>query len=193
MKKNMCFALLFTLSLLILGCTTIVSTAGTSIYKVTVDERKVSTIAADTKITITILTNFIDDDLVKAQDISIFCYDGHVFLVGEYELKEQKKRSLEIARSAEGVKSVTAYLSPKSRDKSYNTLDNLAITTKVRIRLISDKDILSTNVDVETVNCTVVLLGIVGSKQEIKKVVAHARNVTGIHGVKAFLKTAELH
>jgi osmotically-inducible protein OsmY len=47
-------------------------------------------------------------------------------------------------------------------------------------------------VDVETVNCIVVLLGIVGSKQEIEKVVTHARNVTGIHGVKAFLKIAEL-
>jgi hyperosmotically inducible protein len=90
MKKNMCFALLLTLSLLILSCTTIASTAGTSIYKVTVDERKVSTIAEDTKITITVLTKFIDDDLVKAQDISIFCYDGHVFLVGEYDLQEQK-------------------------------------------------------------------------------------------------------
>jgi hyperosmotically inducible protein len=192
MKKKLCFALLLTLSLLILGCTTIASTAGTSIYKLTVDERKVSTIAADTKITIAVLTKFIDDDLVKAQDISIFCYDGHVFLVGEYELKEQKKRSLEIARSVEGVKSVTAYLSPKDRNNSCSTLDNLAITTKVRMRLIIDKDVLSTNVDVETVDCTVVLLGIVGSKQEIEKVVTHARNVTGIHGVKAFLKTAEL-
>jgi hyperosmotically inducible protein len=160
---------------------------------VTVDERKVSTIAEDTKITITVLTKFIDDDLVKAQDISIFCYDGHVFLVGEYDLQEQKKRSLKIARSVEGVKSVTAFLSPKSQNNSCSPLDNLAITTKLRIRLIIDKDILSTNVDVETVNCTVVLLGIVGSKQEIKKVVTHARNVTGIHGVKAFLKTAELH
>ena len=193
MKKMLCFALLLTVSLLILGCTTIASTAGTSIYKVAVDERKVVTIAADTKIMIAVLTKFIDDDLVKAQDISIFCYDGHVFLVGEYELKEQKKRSLEIAKSVEGVKSVTAYLSPKSLDNSCSTLDNLAITTKVKIKLISDKDILSTNVDVETVNCTVVLLGIVGSKQEIEKVVTHARNVTGIHGVKAFLKTAELH
>ena len=192
MKKKLCFTLLLTLSLLILGCTTIASTAGTSIYKLTVDERKVSTIAADTKITIAVLTKFIDDDLVKAQDISIFCYDGHVFLVGEYELKEQKKRSLEIARSVEGVKSVTAYLSPKDRNNSCSTLDNLAITTKVRMRLIIDKDVLSTNVDVETVDCTVVLLGIVGSKQEIEKVVTHARNVTGIHGVKAFLKTAEL-
>jgi hyperosmotically inducible protein len=193
MKKNMCFALLLASSLLILGCSTIASTAGTSIYKVTVDERKVSTIAEDTKITITVLTKFIDDDLVKAQDISIFCYDGHVFLVGEYDLNEQKKRSLKIARSVEGVKSVTAFLSPKSQNNSCSPLDNLVISTKLRMKLIIDRDILSTNVDVETVNCTVVLLGIVGSKQDIKKVVTHAQNVTGIHGVKAFLKTAELH
>jgi len=191
MKKKLRSALLLTLSFFISGCTTIATTAGTSIYKVTVDERKAGTIASDTKIAIIILTKFINDDLVKAQDISIFCYDGHVYLVGEYELKQQKKRSLEIARTVEGVKSVTAYLTPRSLNGSCGLLDNLAITTKVRIKLIGDKDILSTNVDVETVNCTVVLLGIVGSRQEIEKVVAHARNVTGIHGVKAFLKTAE--
>jgi hyperosmotically inducible protein len=192
MKKKLCSALLLIFSFFIAGCTTIATTAGTSIYKITVDERKASTIATDTKIAITVLAKFINDDLVKAQDISIFCYDGNVFLVGEYELKEQKKRSLEIVRTVEGVKSVTAYLSPKSQNNACGTLDNLAITTKVRIKLIGDKDILSTNVDVETVNCIVVLLGIVGSKQEIEKVVTHARNVTGIHGVKAFLKIAEL-
>ena len=193
MKKKLCPALLLTLSFIIPGCTTIATTAGTSIYKVAVDERKASTIASDTKIAVTVLTRFINDDLIKVQDISIFCYEGNVYLVGEYELKEQKKRSLEITKSVEGVKSVTAYLSLKDRNTSCGTLDNLAITTKVKIKLIGDKDILSTNVDVETVNCTVVLLGIVGSEQEIKKVVAHARNVTGIHGIKAFLKTAELN
>ncbi|HYA13941.1 MAG TPA: BON domain-containing protein [Syntrophales bacterium] len=191
--KTLCSALFLTLSFVILGCTTIATTAGTSIYKVAVDERKVSTIASDTKIAVTILTRFINDDLVKSQDISIFCYEGNVYLVGEYESKEQKKRSLEITKSVEGVKSVTAYLSLKDRNNSCSTLDNLAITTKVKIKLIGDKDILSTNVDVETVNCIVVLLGIVGSEQEIKKVVAHARNVPGIYGVKTFLKTAELH
>jgi hyperosmotically inducible protein len=150
-------------------------------------------IAADTKITITILAKFINDDLVKAQDISIFCYEGHVYLVGEQESKEQKKRSLEIARGVEGVKSVTSYLLPKKNNSACGTLDNLAISTKVRIKLIGDKDILSTNVDIETVDCTVVLLGVVGSKQEIKKVIDHARNVDGIQGVKAFLRTAELY
>ncbi|HVO68189.1 MAG TPA: BON domain-containing protein [Syntrophales bacterium] len=193
MKKKLCSALLLTLSFIITGCTTIATTAGTSLYKVAVDERKVGTIASDTKITITILTKFINDDLVKAQDISIFCYEGNVYLVGEYELKEQKKRSLEITKGVEGVKSVSAYLSQKDPNSSCGTLDNLAITTKVKIKLLGDIDILSTNVDVETVNCTVVLLGIVGSEQELKKVIDHARKVTGIYGVKPFLKKAELH
>jgi hyperosmotically inducible protein len=191
MKKKLCKAALIALSFSILGCTTIASTMGNSAYGLAVDERKVSTIAEDTKIVITILTKFIDDDVVNAQDISIFCYDGHVYLIGEYESKEQKKRSLQIAKSVEGVKFVSAYLSLKSSNNSCRTFDNLAISAKVKMRLIGDKDIRSTNVHIKTVNCTAVLLGIVGSEQELQQVIAHAMSVTGINGVKTYLKSAQ--
>lgn len=191
MKEKLCKAALIALSFSILGCTTIASTMGNSAYELAVDKRKVSTIAEDTKIVITILTKFIDDDVVNARDISTFCYDGHVYLIGEYESKEQKNRSLQIARSVEGVKSVSAYLSLKSSNNSCSTFDNLAISAKVKMRLIGDKDIRSTNVHIKTVNCTAVLLGIVGSEQELQQVVAHALSVTGINGVKTYLKTAQ--
>jgi hyperosmotically inducible protein len=191
MKGKLCKAALIALSFSILGCTTIASSVGNSAYGLAVDRRKVGTIAEDTKIVITILTKFIDDDVVNAQDISTYCYDGHVYLIGEYESKEQKKRSLQIAKSVDGVKFVSSYLSLKNSNNSCGSFDNLAISAKVRMRLIADKDILSTNVDIKTVNCTAVLLGIVGSEQEIQQIVTHALSVTGINGVKTYLKKAQ--
>lgn len=165
--------------------------ACTIIYTTVVDERNVKTIASDTKIKVKILKTFIDDDTIKALDISTACYYGHVYLVGEYETKKQIKRAIEIAKKTEGVKTVTTYLLPKKKGGPCGAKDNLTITAKVKGKLIKDKDIWSTNIDVKTVQCNVVLYGIVGSKEEIRKAIAHAKSVEGVRSVKSFLKSAK--
>jgi hyperosmotically inducible protein len=62
------------------------------------------------------------------------------------------------------------------------------IKTEVRGALIGDKDIWSTNIDIATVQCDVVLLGIVGKDKEIADAVAHAKAVDGVQRVKSFLR-----
>jgi len=166
------------------------ASACTTIYKTAVDERNVKTIASDTKIKAKILAKFVDDDIVKTLDISTACYYGHVYLVGEYETEKRKKRAIEIAKKTEGVKTVTAYLLSKRKSGPCGTKDNITITAKVKGKLIKDKDIWSTNIDVKTVQCNVVLVGIVGSKEEIRKAIAHAKSVEGVRSVKSFLKSA---
>ncbi|MBE9547080.1 MAG: BON domain-containing protein [Proteobacteria bacterium] len=183
MKKYLTMISCFIILAIAFGCTTV--------YKAAVDERNVRTIASDKKIAATILKEFYDDKTVKVLDISPACYSGHVYLVGEYETKKQRKRAVEIARKKKGVKTVTTYLLPKKKDDHCGTSDNLAITAKVKTRLIKDKEIWSTNVNVKTVQCNVVLLGIVGSKGEIRKAITHAKSVEGVRSVKSFLKSVK--
>jgi hyperosmotically inducible protein len=68
---------------------------------------------------------------------------------------------------------------------------NLELTAAAKGKLIKDKSIWSTNVDVKTVQCNIVLVGLVGSKEEINKAVAHAKSVEGAKSVKSFLKAAK--
>jgi hyperosmotically inducible protein len=42
--------------------------------------------------------------------------------------------------------------------------------------------------DVKTMQCTVVLWGLVGSKAEVDKAVGHAKSVEGVKQVKSFLR-----
>jgi hyperosmotically inducible protein len=183
MRKFFAITVILLLLSLGFGCTTI--------YKAAVDERDVKTIASDKKIEATIVKRLFEDDSVKVLDISTYCYDGKVYLVGEYETDKQKSLATRIAKNVEGVKSVTTYLLPKKKDHPCGTKENLEITVKVKGALIKDKEIWSTNVEVKTIQCKVVLLGIVGSEQEIDKAIAHAKSVEGVRSVKSYLKSAK--
>lgn len=171
----------FLLLLVIAGCTTI--------YGVAVEERKAGTVASDAKITTTIQTKFLENSDVKALDISAYCYYGNVYLVGEYDREPQKERAITIAEGVEGVRSIHTYILLKKKSDTCGTSDNLAIREKVDAKLVADKDIWSTNIDVKVVQCNVVLLGIVKSSKEITKATAHAKSVAGVRSVKLFLKS----
>ena len=167
------------------------SSSGCSvIYTTAVDQRDVETILNDTKIKFTIGNKFYDDEAINSLNLSSGCYSGHVILVGEYDKAFQKKRAIKIAKSIEGVKSVTTYLLPKNKDDVCGTDDNIKLTLEVKTKLVGDKDIWSTNIDVKSVQCNVVLYGLVASENKIKKAVAHAKNVEGVRSVKSFLTSS---
>jgi hyperosmotically inducible protein len=161
---------------------------GCTVYDVAVEERNVGEYASDEKITFLIEKEFLADDLVKYMDYEASSYEGLVYIVGEYESRDQVNRAVEIAKSVEGVRSVTTYLLPKKADDSCGTTDNLELYAKVKNLLVQDKDVWSTNVEIMTVQCNVVLLGIVGSSAERDKVIAHAKSVPGVRSVKSFLR-----
>jgi len=180
MKRLIAFGFcLLTLSFLV-GC---------MVYDAAVTDRKVETYAKDESIEAEIASKSIADETAKFLDVSAYCYAGNVYLVGEYETEKQKDRAISIARGVNGVVSVTPYMLPKREVKGCGSTDNLAITSEVKSKLIGDKDIWSTNVDVKTVQCNVVLLGVVGSQKEIDKAIAHTKSVKGVRGIKSFLRS----
>jgi len=182
MKKIIIISFFIFLLAAVNGCGTIYSTA--------VDERDMNTIASDTTIKGAIVKKFYDDDKIKSLDISTGCYRGHVYLVGEYDTADQKNRAIKIAKSVEGVKNVTTYLLPKKKVDPCGTDENLEIVGKVKAKLVGDKDIWSTNIDIKSIQCHVVLYGLVGSKKEINKAIAHTKSVEGVRVVKSFLTSA---
>jgi hyperosmotically inducible periplasmic protein len=163
--------------------------SGCTIYKAAVDERNVGTIADDTTIKAKIFKRFVDDDVVKALDITTTSYKGHVHLIGEYDDSAQKVRAIELANGVEGVKDVTPYLLAKQENGECGTTRNLELTTKVNAKLVGDKKIWSTNVNVKTIQCIVVLWGTVGIQDEIMRSINHAKSVEGVKTVRSFLKS----
>jgi len=183
----------FILPLLSYGCSSILTTAAEQIYLTVTDHREVKTILNDTAIKLTIINKFHDDDVINtlnSLDLSIECYRGNVYLVGEYDTPVQKTRAIKIAKSIEGVKRVTSYLLPKNKSDVCGIDENLVIMGRVKTKLIGDKDIWSRNIDVKSVQCNVVLYGLVASKIKINKAIEHSKSVKGVRSVKCFLKSA---
>ncbi len=89
------------------------------------------------------------------------------------------------------MKGITTYLLPENPKALCGTAQNLELTVKVKAKLIGDKEIWSTNIDVTTIQCITVLWGIVGSQSEISKAIAHAKSVEGVTKVKSFLKAVK--
>lgn len=181
MMKWLPVTLCFLLIVLASGCTTI--------YKAAVDERNVGDIAGDTNIKLKIVNSFGEDENLKVLDFFVGVYEGDVYLVGAYKSLAQKNRAIDIAKKTENVRSVQTYMLPAKEDHPCTTSVNLEISARVKGRLIEDKDIWSTNIDVKTVQCNVVLVGLVGSAGEVNKAVAHAKGVERVRSVKSFLKT----
>jgi len=184
----------FILPLLSCGCSSVLTTVAEQIYITAIDQRNMNTILKDTKIKLTIINKFHDDKEINALnslDLSIECYGGRVYLVGEYDRPIQKTRAIKIAKSVEGVKSVKTYLLPKNKSDICGTDENLIIMGTVKGKLIGDKDLWSRNIDVKSVQCHVVLYGIVASKTKITKAVEHAKSVKGVRSVKSLLTSAE--
>ena len=181
------------LLLLSYGCTTILTSAAEQIYVTAIDQRNLKTILDDTAIKLTIINKFHDDEYIQALDnldLSIECYGGHVYLVGEYDDPVQRTRAIQIAKSIHGVKNVTTYLLPKNKKDPCGTDENLLITGKVKSKFIVDKDLWSRNIDVKSVQCNVVLYGIVASEDKINKAIEHSKGVKGVRTVTSFLESA---
>ena len=161
---------------------------GCTVYDVAVEERTTGEWADDGKIALLIEKDFLADDLVKYMDFDAYCFRRHVYVVGEYESRDQVARAVKIAKSAEGVREVTTYLLPKrEHDPGCGTVESVDIYRKLKQALVGDDNIWSTNIEIEIVQCNVVLLGIVGSAKEKAAAEAHAKAVEGVRRVKSFL------
>jgi hyperosmotically inducible protein len=174
-----CVRIILIFGFMMAGCTTI--------YKSAVDKRSVGKQYDDQKITMAVRQKFLHDEKIKYFDISTYCYNGNVYLVGEYDSAEQKNQAVKLAREVEGVKFVTDYFLPKKEDTTCGTTANLALVGKVKTGLIGDKDISSTQIEVKAIQCNIVLLGLVASGDDIKKAISHAQTVEGVRSVKSFL------
>ena len=174
------FGIILILGILMTGCTTI--------YKSAVDERSVGEQYDDESITMAIRKKFSEDEKIKYFDISTYVYNGHVYLVGEYDSVDQKNLAVKLAGEVEGVNSVTDYFLPKKKDDTCGMTANLKLSTEVNIKLIGDKDVSSTQIEVKALQCNIILLGLVASTDEINKAVAHAKAVEGVRSVKSFLQ-----
>jgi hyperosmotically inducible protein len=106
-----------------------------------------------------------------------------VYLVGEFESDRQKLRAVKLAREVSGVRRVSVVPFEKRDDPDCGASDDLALYAKVKAALVEDTTIWSTQVDVKTVQCNAVVLGLVASQRDAETIVRHVNGAEGVRSV----------
>ena len=169
--------LLLAVLLLTLGFQT-----GCAVYSTASDERLMGTMSSDKTIATLIKKNLMQERFSEGWSISVYCYYGHVFLVGECP-DDLRPKAIEIARRDKRVRSVTPHWFSKKE-----AVDNdLALAAKLRTALIGTSNLNSTRIDAEVNSNRVVLLGVANSSSERKIAVEAAREVNGVASVTSYI------
>ncbi|MCJ2162970.1 MULTISPECIES: BON domain-containing protein [unclassified Pseudodesulfovibrio] len=154
-----------------------------AIYGSARDERSVGDQASDTEISLSVKKAMADTDPGKALKIHVYCFVGHVFLVGAINDADFQNFAVKTAQGTKNVRSVTKYFVAESQ----TTANDLKTTAKVRTALIVEGDLSATQIEQEVFNGEVVLLGMVRSTADAQLAIKVARGVEGVRKVTSFL------
>jgi hyperosmotically inducible protein len=141
----------------------------------------------DKKIMSLIYKKLIDDRLTQSLSITPRCYDGRVYLIGEYDKEEEKNHAIAIAREVEGVVSLETYLIARAGRTEADYQNDVRLSAEVKKNLIASGAVSTARLDVVSVQGNIVLVGIVRNEKEITRATEIAQNVEGVQSVISFL------
>ena len=129
---------------LLLLCCLMLSSGCASLYGVYDDQRLSGTITDDKEISLGIKSDLMDANLSQGWGIKVYCYYGHIFLVGEAPEK-MRSQAIRIARRHKGVRSVTSHWFTPAKSET----GDFVLATKLRTELIGTSGLSSTRIDTE--------------------------------------------
>jgi osmotically-inducible protein OsmY len=180
MRKTLMVMLAFSLS----GC--VVSTISGASSK----ERPVGRSIDDTSAGMAIGARFRRFPGGDLSGVRIAVEDGFVLLSGNVPEPQLRLEAERIAWSAPKVIKVANEIEVTGKRGFFGNAKDRWITTQVRSRILSDSSVRSVNINIETRNKVVFLLGLVRTKGEIERATGHARLVPGVVKVVSYLTVA---
>lgn len=177
------------LALLIVGalglgaCTSLAVTGATKTGTAIVEERSVGSVVDDLTIRTELNQIFFEDNIDLLQDVSFGVFEGRVLLKGSVPTAENRVNAVRLAWRAGGVREVINELQVTDEGGIVNFARDTWISTQLKSKLLFDKDVLSVNYNIETVNGTVYLIGLAQDQTELTKVSGHARTIEDVKRV----------
>lgn len=179
MKKTLTYVLGFTVAVAIAACAS--SPKGPS------DEDLARQVYQDKKITGLIYKKLISDRLTQSLSITPRCYNGRVYLIGEYDKEDEKNRAIAIAGEVEGVLSLETHLVLRSGRTEADDQEDVRLSAEVKTKLVASGAVSTARLDVVAVQNSIVLVGIVRNEKEIARAVEIAQHIEGVRSVTSFL------
>ncbi len=177
------------LTLVLAACspTTAAVGAGSAVGVTAAQERGVEGAASDTAIRFEINRLLLRESTELFLDVHLQVQEGRVLMSGTVPDPESQVDAVRLAWLADGVREVINEMEV-TEDGSFTdfALDR-TIETKIRAKLLGDREVVSLNYSIEAVNQSVYLIGVAQSQVELDRVIAHAKDVSYVRRVVSYV------
>jgi|TARA_A100001037_G_scaffold152184_1_gene137385 osmotically-inducible protein OsmY len=184
--------ILLLIAIILSGCVGVSSSGvfGTGV-SVALDPRSVGTQIDDSIMQKNLSARMILLDKKYLLSVKSKVLDGRIFLTGKVENPEDKLKLTKMAWETEGVRSVRNDIKVKEDFDFKQSAKDLLITSQLRTALIIDKEIKSTNYQIDTYKKKIYIYGIAMTSDEKDKVIDEAKQVLDVKDVIASILLVE--
>ena len=184
--------ILLLIAIILSGCVGVSSSGvfGTGV-SVALDPRSVGTQIDDSIMQKNLSARMILLDKKYLLSVKSKVLDGRIFLTGKVENPEDKLKLTKMAWETEGVRSVRNDIKVKEDFDFKQSAKDLLITSQLRTALILDKEIKSTNYQIDTYKKKIYIYGIAMTSDEKDKVINEAKQVLDVKDVIASILLVE--
>ncbi len=123
--------------------------------------------------------------------VNLKVLDGRIFLTGKVDQPEEKLNITKIAWETKGVRSVRNNLIIKEKFNFKQSATDLLITSQLRTALILNKNIKSTNYNIDTYKKKIYIYGIAQTKEEQKEVLKEGKSIPDVKSIIASILLVE--
>ena len=178
--------IIFFLGIILNNCVGVSSTGifGTGV-SVAVDPRSIGTQIDDSIMQKSLSTRIILQDKNYILSIKTKVLDGRIFLTGKVDDPEEKLKLTKIAWETQGVRSVRNDIKIKEQFNFKQSAKDLLITSQLRTAFVLNKNIKSTNYQIDTYKKKIYVYGIAITSDEKDLVLKEANEILDVEDVIA--------
>ena len=166
------------------GCAATVIGAGATAGVAAAEERGLEGALDDAKIRIEINRLWFERDVEMFRQVTLNISEGRVMLTGLVTTEQARADAVRLSWQVTGVKEVLNEL--KVHPEGAPALDqanDVWMQQKLKARLLTDSEIRNINYVVDVTDSVIYLLGIAQNQAEMDRVIAHARDISGVKRV----------
>jgi osmotically-inducible protein OsmY len=172
---------------LLAGCTQILSVPVDAVTTVA-EDRPLSATKDDLGIKASILKAFAEEAKGLLVDVNTDVYEGEVMLTGSVKKSPDRKKAVELARRAEGVKHLYNEIQVTEEGGIGASAKDIGIELKLKASLLGASGVGSINLRWRSVNGVVYYIGQVYSKEELDKVLHITHDTDGVKNIVSHIR-----
>ena len=189
-NKNLFFLLILLVLLNSCSGTSSRGLFGTGV-SVAIDPRSLGTQIDDSIMEKNLITRLTMEEKKYFLSIKTKVLDGRIFITGKVDNPEEKLKITKIAWETSGVRSVRNDIKIREKFNFKQSAKDTLITSQLRAALIVNKNIKSSNYQIDTYKKNIYIYGIARNRDELEIVVDEANSILDVNKIIASILLVE--